>query len=414
MKLYGNILIWVILIIVGSFLMIGSVFTMATFRFRGGELAKSSSSGGIRGGCDLPDTEFVNTSISDRPDEVISLLIGKYGERIPKIEKNIREVLAVGKERGLNAAIVLAMWNGESSFREDLLHKAFGYGNTDTGVIPGTQTWKAQVNGIYSRLEKARDNVPPYNDPSGEIMFTRLWYNYTTALAEAYRVAGNRWIEGTSVTVMGKNYDDPVGNRMVVLKLLVPQQLRCETLVLVTGASGSGISTCPGAIQRFLTKSAVRKAREGIPRVIILHYMAYGDSAGKTVLSVDRAYTYFNNSEKHVQYVISRNGEVYQFFPENRVAAGAAGYNAPVSDYGAGAISIHIENEGHFESPDKNHHETPAQVRANISLIKCLMEKYNISKNDVISHQEADRRQGVTGRRSDPGKRFMDKIINEL
>lgn len=394
------------------FILIGS--------FLGGGLDKATGSSPA-GGCTIPDNYFTDTSLANNPDDVIKKLAEKYGDRIPKVEKNIREVLTMGKERGLNPAIVLAMWNGESSFRQDLLSSAFGYGNTDSGIISGTQAWEAQLKGIYSRLERARDNGELYTSPEGADMLTRLWFNYTTALKEAYKKAGNSWVEKTSVEVGGRTYDDPVGDRMVILRLLVPDQLSCRTVVSGATYSGDGLSTCAGVTQRLLP---VNKNPNGTPRVIIMHYLGGKGKNESEVFTIDDMYNLSLRGIKgeesrvvYVHYVVGQNGKVEQHYPENRSVAGARGYNDPsdlLKDYGAGAISISIENEGNFESRHQNLHYTSAQLQTNINLVNCLMNKFSIEKKDVISHQEADRRNGVTGRRSDPGKEFMEKLQKGL
>lgn len=416
------IIIVVVLLILG--VAFGAIFSLLIVgNFRGGKMDKPIGLGGREGGCTLTDSSFVDTSIADDPDEVIKVLKAKYGDKITKVEKNVREVLAKGKQLKLNPAIVIGMWNGESSFREDLLKDAFGFGNTDSISLPGTTGWEAELNGVYSRLAAARDKTGVYTRPEGEDMLTRLWYNYSTALKLAYEQAGSRWVEGTSVVFEGRTYDDPVGARLGVIRMLVPAQVICNTLVAgVTspGAiyTGDGISTCPNVTQHMLP---VNKDPNGTPRVIIMHYLGSKGKNGDQVFTMEDMYQYSLRGIKgeadrvvYVHYVVGQSGKIEQQYPENRSGAGAAGYNQPIKDYGAGAISIHIENEGHFESRHKNLHYTQAQLQANIELVKCLQNKFSIAEKDVISHKEADRRQGETGRRSDPGAEFMEKLINAL
>jgi hypothetical protein len=417
MQRRGNAVVIVIVALAVILLIVGSIMPFILLAtFLGPKIDKPTGSS-PNGGCTIPNNYFVDTRLADNPDDVIKKLTEKYGDRIPKVEQNIREVLAMGKERSLNPAIVLAMWNGESSFRQDLLSSAFGYGNTDSGIISGTQVWDAQLKGIYGRLGDARDNKGYYTLPEGADMFTRLWFNYTTALKEAYKKAGNSWVEKTSVVINGRTYNDPVGDRMVILRLLVPDQLQCKVLTAGATYSGNGLSTCAGVTQRLLP---VNKDPNGTPRVIIMHYLGGKGESGE-VFTVDDMYNYSLRGLKgeesrvvYVHYVIGQDGRVEQHYPENRSVAGAMDYNQPTRDYGAGAISLQIENEGNFESRHKNLHYTNVQLQANINLVNCLMNKFSIEKKDVISHQEADRRNGVTGRRSDPGKEFMEKLQKGL
>lgn len=411
----GSAVLIIIGVIAALFLLFSFTFPFLLLgRYSGGTMNKAVG-GSPSGGCIIPDQFFTDTSLANNPDEVINKLKEKYGDRIPKVETNIRQVLQVGKEQGLNPAIVLAMWNGESSFRQDLLNSAFGFGNTDSGVISGTQKWEAQLDGIYSRLKKARDNESPYVEPKGTEIMTRLWYNYTTALKMAYTQANNAWVEKTSITFQGRTYDDPVGDRMVILRLLVPNQLQCKT---ATTYSGNGLSTCPNVRQNILP---VNNNTTGTPRVVVLHYLGGKGSSDNQVFTIADMYNYSLRGIRgeadrtvYVHYVIGQDGTIEQQYPENRIGAGAMNYNSPTDDYGPGAIALHIENEGNFESQHRNMQYTQPQLQANISLVRCLQQKFSIAKKDVISHKEADRRNGVTGRRSDPGEKFMNELLKEL
>lgn len=413
-------------VIIGIFI---SVFALAFggygYTTRGGPLSKGTGSDSGTGGCSLSDKYFTDTTLSDNPDGTIATLEAKY-PAVKDVESNVRDVLAKGKQLGINPVMALATWNGESSYRSDLLKSAFGYGNTDSGIVDGTQAWQAQLDGVYLALGKAKDSTSPYSDPVNTNSFTRFYYNYTTAMQEAYKQAGNKWIEGTKVTIAGRDYS-PVEDRMVIIKLLEPGQIACDT-------SASGIASgtpCPNVTSMPLTNTSLIGS-QGIPKAIILHYLG----AGLTV--PDGAYKYFNSGSDgrsvYVQFVVSHSGQVYQLAPENLSVNGAANYNNPTKDYGPGAISISIENEGAFESADKSLQETPEQIKANINLTTCLMKKYNIAKTNtsilstnsqareafnIISHKEADARGGDDGgvrgsRRTDPGDHFMNEILGGL
>lgn len=198
----------------------------------------------------------------------------------------------------------------------------------------------------------------------------------------------------------------------------------------INGGNQQAVGSCPSVITKLLTKSSIQTRATGTPKVIILHYTA--DENG-----IDTEYSYFNNNGKggggderdvDVQYEVFHSGQVVQYEPDNMAAHGAKDYNQPTKDYGSGAISISIENQGDFESTDPAKQETAAQVTANINLVNCLMKKYNILKDNVkikltapnskepynvISHKEADARTNQN-HRSDPGARFMNKVVSAL
>ncbi|HSX41780.1 MAG TPA: N-acetylmuramoyl-L-alanine amidase [Candidatus Saccharimonadales bacterium] len=193
-------------------------------------------------------------------------------------------------------------------------------------------------------------------------------------------------------------------------------------VTLIIGG-GQPTGTCPNVTPKILTKSSYQSRGTGTPKVIILHYTADENS-------IDNEYNYFNNNDRDVdvQYEVFHSGQVVQYEADNKIAHGAAMYNQPSQDYGSGATSISIENQGDFESSDSNKWETPAQITANINLVQCLMGKYNISKDNVtilasnkgakepfnvISHKEADRRTGQN-HRSDPGTRFLNEVVIAL
>ncbi len=416
----GKIITVVALVMLAMIIVGATIFPIIIYgRFRGGELAKATGDGS-RNGCTLPDQYFVDTSIADKPDDTIKQLSDFLQSKrsngaadIATLTPNIKAVLTMGKQKGLNPAIVLAMWFGESSYRPDLLDKAFGYGNTDSGIVNGTQGWDNQLSGIYSRLEKAKNNDELYSKPPGTDMLTRLWYNYTTQLQNAYDSAGHAWVDSS---------DESVLNRMTILRLLVPTQLSCNSALAVAGAVGG----CPNVTTKLLTKESLKDRDQGVPKVIILHYTA-------DMNNLEKEYAYFNNAEVDVQYEVFQSGEIAQYEPDTTAPRGALNYNQPTKDYGSGAISISIENQGHFESSDDSQHETAAQITSNVRLVTCLMNRYGITKDNVkikatsrnsqepynvISHKEADARSGAAAKRgsgrSDPGSRFMKEVLSAI
>lgn len=206
------------------------------------------------------------------------------------------------------------------------------------------------------------------------------------------------------------------------------REWNAELINMASGALGTGVclaniakpipadkGVCPDSLctKKPLPITSEVNNRYGYPEVVILHYL------GSEGMTPDKAYDYFKSTitngnpedNKYVQFVIGKDGTIYQFAPETKMVAGALNYNSTPS----GGITISIENEGNFESSNSANHETPAEISANVRLIKYLMSKYNITKDQIISHEEADKRAGnAAGRRSDPGERFMKEVTSQL
>lgn len=161
----------------------------------------------------------------------------------------------------------------------------------------------------------------------------------------------------------------------------------------------------------------------GKPTHIILHYLAEQGEGSNNLLTAQEANRFFTgtltdtnpDNNIYVQFIISRNGTIYQLLPETKLVAGACGFNITPG----GGVSISIENEGHFEKQGPNQNPlgyTDAEVSANVRLVKYLMEKWDIPASNVISHKQA-RLMGSPERcndRSDPGTSFMNAVKNSL
>jgi len=107
-------------------------------------------------------------------------------------------------------------------------------------------------------------------------------------------------------------------------------------------------------------------------------------------------------------YLIDRDGDIYQLMPDNWMARHVIGLN-----YSA----IGIENVG--GKNNKQEDLTPAQIRANIALIKYLKDKYptieylighyeyrEMEKNPLWLEKDA----GYRTKKADPGKKFMHAV----
>lgn len=105
------------------------------------------------------------------------------------------------------------------------------------------------------------------------------------------------------------------------------------------------------------------------------------------------------------QFLIKRDGTIYRLMPENWMARHVIGLN-----YSA----IGVENIGSLKSG-----LTPAQLKANIALVRYLKEKYSTITH-LIGHHEYREMEGTPlwleldkgyrTEKSDPGDAFMTKV----
>ena len=159
----------------------------------------------------------------------------------------------------------------------------------------------------------------------------------------------------------------------------------------------------------------VKKTPTIEPKIIVLHYTAGG--------TVESNFKYFNNTHLESarntlkkqstlnvssQYIIDRDGTVYQLMEPTQFARHTIGLNY---------CAIGIENIGSKTQP-----LTEKQIKANAQLIKYLTQKYKIEY--LIGHSEygAFRNSKLwkesdpkyfTGK-EDPGKEFMIKVRQQV
>jgi len=148
-----------------------------------------------------------------------------------------------------------------------------------------------------------------------------------------------------------------------------------------------------------------------VPKMIVLHYTAGG--------TVESNYKYFNKTHLESarntlkkqstlnvssQYIVDRDGTIYQLMEPNQFARHTIGLNY---------CAIGVENIGSKAQP-----LTEKQVIANAQLVRYLTQKYNIQY--LIGHSEygvfrnsklwkETDPQYFTGK-EDPGKDFMSKV----
>jgi beta-N-acetylhexosaminidase len=151
------------------------------------------------------------------------------------------------------------------------------------------------------------------------------------------------------------------------------------------------------------------------PKIIVLHWTAEMgfDKSFKRLqpqrLLTDRkdiAKASLLNVSSH--FMVARDGTIYRLMPENWMARHVIGLNYS---------SIGIENIGGKDN--KAEDLTPAQLRANIALVKYLKSKYP-SIEYMIGHHEykqmestslwLEKDKGYRTVKADPGKKFMRDV----
>ena len=128
-------------------------------------------------------------------------------------------------------------------------------------------------------------------------------------------------------------------------------------------------------------------------RYLIIHYS--GMQSGR--VSMDRLKN--PKSKVSCHYFIERNGGIFRMVKDNKIAwhAGKSKWKDK-SFLNKNSIGIEITNPGHrFEY--KNF--TNKQINSIVILIKYLLNKYRISKKNVLGHSDI-----APDRKKDPGEKF--------
>ena len=105
------------------------------------------------------------------------------------------------------------------------------------------------------------------------------------------------------------------------------------------------------------------------------------------------------NSKVSCHYFINRNGDIYKMIDDTKVAwhAGKSKWKN-IKNLNKYSIGIEIQNKGHFI----NYQSFPKkQISPLIILIKSLLKKYKIKKNNVLGHSDI-----APLRKKDPGEKF--------
>lgn len=221
-----------VIIIVGVMVILIGAIAMPILivgNWLGGGLDKATGAGGPSGyGCIVADKYFTDISITTKQNEAINIITSNWPAAKTN-EKFIKEVFERGKKENINPLIPLAIWAGEQGFSNP--EKAFGYGYRDSGTINGVTSWNAQLNGVYKSIRDTINVSGNYVSPSDGNRFTRLFYNYTTAMRVIYQDSGNVWDEEAKY----KDGSKPLKARLAVFRKAAPEQIACAQ-VLVAGA----------------------------------------------------------------------------------------------------------------------------------------------------------------------------------
>ena len=105
------------------------------------------------------------------------------------------------------------------------------------------------------------------------------------------------------------------------------------------------------------------------------------------------------DSKVSCHYFINRNGDIYKMIDDTKVAwhAGKSKWKN-IKNLNKYSIGIEIQNKGHFI----NYQSFPKkQIAPLIILIKSLLKKYKIKKNNVLGHSDI-----APLRKKDPGEKF--------
>ncbi len=111
-------------------------------------------------------------------------------------------------------------------------------------------------------------------------------------------------------------------------------------------------------------------------------------------------------SKVSCHYFITKNGVIYRMVEDNKVAwhAGKSKWmnKTNLNKY---SLGIEIQNKGHQFGYEKF---TKKQISALIQLLKILVKKYKIKKNNILGHSDI-----APLRKIDPGENFPWKLLSK-
>ena len=134
-------------------------------------------------------------------------------------------------------------------------------------------------------------------------------------------------------------------------------------------------------------------------RYLIIHYS--GMQSGRVSMKKLKS----PKSKVSCHYFIERNGDIYRMVNDNRIAwhAGKSKW-MNINNLNKYSIGIEIQNKGHsirYQNFPKK------QIFSLIKLIKILIKKYKIKKENVLGHSDI-----APLRKSDPGEKFPWSLLS--
>ena len=111
-------------------------------------------------------------------------------------------------------------------------------------------------------------------------------------------------------------------------------------------------------------------------------------------------------SKVSCHYFIERSGTIYSMVGDNKVAwhAGKSKWKR-ISNLNQRSIGIEIQNKGHFINYQNF---SKKQILSLIKLVKILMKKYKIKKNNILGHSDI-----APLRKLDPGEKFPWNFLSK-
>lgn len=245
MKKTGAVALIILAVVIIFALLIGLIVPFLIFgNYSGGEMAKAK--GGEH--CFMPNEMVNDTSVTT--DLIISRLLEDegYKTRIDELgqeefRKRVNEIVAKGNELNINPVIPVAIWWGEQRFHDP--EKAFGWGYLSSGTINealaggSEERWQTQLKGVYQTIQRAIAVHDLYKEPEGELILTRLFYNFAEAMTIQYKESNGKWLRGYKHS----EYGNPYFHRVDVIIQIQPNAIVCES-AQITGVSSGGYA-CP-------------------------------------------------------------------------------------------------------------------------------------------------------------------------
>ncbi len=203
---------------------------------------------------------------------------------------------------------------------------------------------------------------------------------------------------------------------MLICSLLLATGLSAETVKIIDKPIDFG-SKRVAMTKTYIAQHYGMKVKDITiePKIIVLHWtaeMSFDKSFHRLkpekLLSDRKDISKAGALNVSAHFLVARDGTIYRLMPENHMARHVIGLNYS---------TIGVENVG--GKGNKADDLTPAQLKANIALVKYLKHKYPTIEY-LIGHHEyrqmektslwLEKDKGYRTVKSDPGKRFMGDV----